>query len=235
MNFSRWADYLWDMRSWKAAGGQIDRLRPILGDKSGSAGDFDQQYFIQDLWVAQSLFGRQPQRHLDVGSSLYGFVSHVATFMEIEVVDIRPHPIVSRNIHFIQSSLIDFSPSSAYDSVTSLHALEHFGLGRYGDAIDPRGHLRGFSKLVEVTSEGGTLVVSFPIATRSRIEFNAHRVLSPDEIVTWPGAESLELVQFDWIDEMGHLHENESLSPSKDIQYGCGIYTFRKFTTTAPL
>jgi hypothetical protein len=27
------------------------------------------------------------------------------------------------------------------DSISSLHAIEHFGLGRYGDTIDVNGHL----------------------------------------------------------------------------------------------
>ena len=33
------------------------------------------------------------------------------------------------------------------DSISCLHALEHFGLGRYNDPLDPNGHLKGFNNI----------------------------------------------------------------------------------------
>jgi hypothetical protein len=38
------------------------------------------------------------------------------------------------------------TPDGYCDSLSCLHALEHFGLGRYGDPIDPRGHEKGITR-----------------------------------------------------------------------------------------
>lgn len=51
------------------------------------------------------IFDSSPQRHLDVGSRIDGFVAHVASFREIEVIDIRPVDIG----HGIQSKQLDLT------------------------------------------------------------------------------------------------------------------------------
>lgn len=69
--------------------------------------------------------------------------------------------------------------------------MEHLGLGRYGDEIDPEGNLKGFANLVNLVSKNGLLYLSFPVSRNPRVEFNAHRVLSPKEIFDRSGAEKL--------------------------------------------
>jgi SAM-dependent methyltransferase len=61
------------------------------------------------------------------------------------------------------------------DSVPCLHALEHFGLGRYGDPLDRDGHLRGFRNLRRILQEGGTCYLSVPMGPQ-RTEFDSERV-----------------------------------------------------------
>ena len=53
--------------------------------------------------------------------------------------------------------------SEVCDSISCLHALEHFGLGRYNDPLDPNGHLKGFNNMVKMLKRGGKLYISFPI------------------------------------------------------------------------
>ena len=115
-------------------------------------------------------------------------------------------------------------------SLSCLHTLEHFGLGRYGDPIDPEGHLRGFQNLVNAVEPGGTFYISFPIGGGERVEFNAHRVFHPESIFSWPGAELLELEEFSFVDDAGDLHAERNVSDavSLNLTFGCGIYTFRK-------
>jgi hypothetical protein len=48
-----------------------------------------------------------------------------------------------------------------YDSISCLHALEHFGLGRYGDRLDPNGHETGFLKLLDMLKPGAGFISGF--------------------------------------------------------------------------
>lgn len=221
--------YFKERRNFKKLGGKIAVSYPILSDYRDWAGTMKGHYFHQDLYVAQAIFESRPARHVDVGSSIVGFVSHVASFMPIEILDIRPVPSTSRNISFTQQDVMQ-GLTIKTPSLSCLHTIEHFGLGRYGDPLDPKGHLRGFKNLVEAVESGGTLYVSFPIGATERVEFNAHRVFHPESILNWPGSESLELKDFAYVDDAGDLHPTSTIQASVDanLAYGCGIYTFVK-------
>ena len=107
-----------------------ERLRPL---------------FHQYLFGARKIYKRSPGRHIDVGSSVGGFVSHVASFHEREVMDVRTIIASVPGIEFIRQDVMDLDPSyySVADSVSCLHALEHFGLGRYGDPVEYDGWEKG--------------------------------------------------------------------------------------------
>ena len=148
---------------------------PILDDKYKQSGTAKGHYFHQDLLVARRIYINIPNKHVDIGSRIDGFVGHVATFMSIEIIDIRNLTSVTENIEFIQANMIDMR-NDLYDycdSLSCLHALEHFGLGRYGDPIDFDGHLKGFVNMYNILTSGGVLYLSVPTG-RQRIEFNAH-------------------------------------------------------------
>jgi hypothetical protein len=186
-------------------------------------------YFHQDLVVAQKIFEAQPRRHVDVGSRIDGFVAHVATFRPIEIIDIRVIESKVPNISFLLGDLMKPSDIRS-DSLSCLHTIEHFGLGRYGDPVDPQGHLKGFENLVQMLEKGGTLYISFPISSDERVEFNAHRVFNPLSILGWKGSESLSLKDFAYVDDSGDVHKDTSPQVAADekLIYGCGIYTFEK-------
>ena len=57
-----------------------------------------------------------------------------------------------------------------YDSVSCLHALEHFGLGRYGDKIEPKGHKYGIQNFSDIMVKNGILYLSVPIENKSSIQ-----------------------------------------------------------------
>jgi hypothetical protein len=229
--------FLRDIRRWRKQGGQVSSIYPILSDWSDQAGGGSGAYFHQDLLVARRIYEAQPQRHIDVGSRFDGFVAHVAVFREIEVVDIRPMLNSIHNVKFLQADLMQsVTPLLAgTDSLSCLHALEHFGLGRYGDPIDPNGHLKGFKSLIEMLKPDGRLYLSFPIG-RPVVEFNAHRVFDCQEILRWPGCELLRLDRFDYVDDEGALHEE--IPPGEipvrcaALVHGCGIYSFTRRRTS---
>ena len=218
-----------DRRKFKKSGGVISVNYPILSDYKDWAGTMKGHYFHQDLYVAQKVFESGTQRHVDVGSSISGFVSHVASFMPIEILDIRPTPSTSKNISFTQQDVMA-GLTVKTSSLSCLHTLEHFGLGRYGDPIDPTGHLKGFQNLVEAVEPNGIFYLSFPISSNERVEFNAHRVFHPLSPLSWPGAESLVLQDFAFVDDSGDLFANTTVEEAvaRNLHYGCGIYTFRK-------
>lgn len=218
-----------ERRLFVRKGGKVRRSYPILSDYQDWAGTMKGHYFHQDLYVAQKIFERRPQRHVDVGSSISGFVSHVASFMPIEILDIRPTPSTSKNITFTQQDVMS-GLSVRTKSLSCLHTLEHFGLGRYGDPIDPRGHIIGFQNLVAAVEKKGIFYLSFPISSEERVEFNAHRVFHPSAPLSWPGAENLELIDFAFVDDEGDLHADSTIEAAigQNLLYGCGIYTFQK-------
>jgi len=212
------------------------RFYPCLDDRDTDSGAASGHYFHQDLLVAGRIFENKPERHVDIGSRIDGFVAHVAVFREIEVFDIRPLNISIPNIVFKQADIMatDFDIQDYCDSISSLHAIEHFGLGRYGDKLDYHGHLKGLNNIYNMLKEGGKFYFSVPIGPQ-RIEFNAHRVFSVHYLI--------ELIQdkyridsFSYIDDKGDLFKDVPLSPH-DIEndyacnYGCGIFEMTKAST----
>jgi SAM-dependent methyltransferase len=225
--------YRTQCRKFRKLGGSITHRYPILTDYDVEAGTASGHYFHQDLLVASLIHDRNPARHIDVGSRIDGFVAHVASFRNIEVMDIRAlDNIGHRNIVFIQADLMDEkgTESGMTDSVSCLHAIEHFGLGRYGDPLDPNGHLKGFNNLIRMLRPGGTLYISFPIGRTNEVHFNAHRVFHPRDIFGWAvDQDCLKLERFDFVDDGGSLHKNVNVrAVDLDVAYGCGIYTFEK-------
>jgi hypothetical protein len=220
--------FLSDRARFLAAGGRIDRHMPVLTDYADQAGAARGHYFHQDLLVATMIHRAAPRRHIDVGSRIDGFVAHVAAFRDIEVIDIRPLKIDHPRIAFLQHDILKLPQElrGAADSVSCLHALEHFGLGRYGDTIDPDAHLKGFSALGDLLEVGGTLYMGLPIG-RSGVYFNAHRVFSPSDLLTW-SKENFELNRFDYVDDAGDLHCEARVDNTPPLDYGCGIYTMTK-------
>ena len=225
--------YLSHRREFIAKGGKVDKLFPILYDYADQAGSARGHYFHQDLLVASLSHQAKPLRHIDVGSRVDGFVAHVAAFRPIEIMDVRPlQGTGHENIRFLQADLMQETnaPTEIADSVSCLHTLEHFGLGRYTDPLMPDGHRRGFVNLLRMLKPGGTFYISFPIAAQTQVCFNAHRIFAPREILEWPtGGCRLELLRFDYVDDAGDLHQNVNLHTAEIRDgYGCGIYVFRK-------
>lgn len=149
-----------------------------FGDSLESGGTARGHYFHQDLVVARDIYTRNPRRHIDVGSSVYGFVSHVASFRQIEVLDIRSIEDKIPGITFRQADIMNLPDVSdlTADSVSCLHALEHMGLGRYGDPIAYDGWQTALTTLTRMVEVGGVLYISVPTGQIQRTEFNAHRV-----------------------------------------------------------
>ncbi len=208
-------------------------IMPNLEDKYAASGVAEGTYFYQDIFVARKIFERNPKKHVDVGSRVDGFVAHVATFRPIEVLDIRPLKTKIKNIIFSQADLMNPNPqyNEYCDSLSCLHTIEHFGLGRYGDPLNINGYKIGFENLSNILKKDGIFYLSTPIG-QQRIDFNSHRVFNIDTILNL-AKDKFELIGFSYIDDMGDLHENIQLGEREKetnvgCVYGCGIFEFKK-------
>ncbi|MFK5854813.1 MAG: DUF268 domain-containing protein [Bacteroidota bacterium] len=206
--------------------------KPCLHDRSDASGSASGHYFFQDLYYAKKINQACPKKHVDVGSRVDGFVAHVASFRNIEVLDIRPNNSIVEGIVFRQCDLTEVPDVfvNYTDSLSCLHALEHFGLGRYGDTLDVNGHIKGVESLKQILMPGGVLYISVPIG-EERIEFDAHRVFDPRTIIEL--FSDFELKDFAWVGDDDLLYVEESVdnydfSELQKLEYGLGMFTFKK-------
>jgi SAM-dependent methyltransferase len=209
------------------------KLYPVLTDRNDESGSASGHYFHQDLLTAQKIFYHNPVKHVDIGSRIDGFIAHVASFREIEMFDIRPLKNEIRNVKFVQANLIEPDPSliGYTDSISSLHAIEHFGLGRYSDPIDAYGHIKALENIHSILKVGGRFYFSVPIGPQ-RIEFNAHRVFSLDYLLRLLRDKYI-IQNFSYVDDSGVLHKDAVLTPGNiksnfSCQFGCGIFELVK-------
>lgn len=72
-----------------------------------------------------------------------------------------------------------------FDAVVSYSSLEHSGLGRYGDALNPWGDIMNVARAWCVTKQGGTMTLGVSSAPQGgdRVWFNAGRIYGPER---WP-------------------------------------------------
>lgn len=157
---------------------------PVYTDKVATAGSIN-SYFWQDLWAARKIYKESPEVHFDIGSRIDGFVAHLLTFRNnVNLIDIRPLDRSVDGLKFICSdatNLNDFEDNSI-ESLSALCSLEHFGLGRYGDKIDPDACYKCFKAIGDKVREGGNIYLSVPVG-KEHLEFNAHRVFYASTIV----------------------------------------------------
>jgi len=231
--------YLSDWREFRRGYRGRLHFKPCLHDRHEEGGTTKSEYFWQDLLVARWIFDSKPKRHVDIGSRVDGFVAHVASFRDIEVFDVRPISTKIPGVMFKQADLMsgDGLPLSAEgdagycDSLSSLHAIEHFGLGRYGDPIDPDGYSLGIANMASLLLRGGTFYLSTPIG-RERVEFNAHRVFDPHNIIHLAQSHGLTLRRLVVIDVGGSVHEAkaspEALKVLAAAEYHLGMFVFIK-------
>ena len=83
-----------------------------------------------------------------------------------------------------------------------------------------------------VLDDNASLYISFPVSNISRTEFNAHRVFTVKDIFEWIenlNINNLKLISFDLIDDDSQIFENQDVNfVDKKINFGCGIYHFKK-------
>ena len=199
-------------------------MQPCLGDWTTHT-PFDAHYFYQGAWLARQLAQSKPARHVDIGSSVLT-MSVISAMVETVFVDYRPLKTSLSGLSSLPGDILHLPfDDNSVASLSCLHVIEHIGLGRYGDPIDPEGSLKAAAELQRILSPGGKLYLSLPIG-RERVCFNAHRVHAPDSVLKmFP---QLTLVDFSCVDDAGQYHQSQPLEAASQLDYGCGLFYFEK-------
>jgi SAM-dependent methyltransferase len=185
----------------------------------------DAHYFYQSWWASR-IVARSPGRvHVDVGSDA-SFATSLAIGRQVVVVDIRLLMLDLPALHRVQGTILALPFGDAtIRSISCLHVAEHIGLGRYGDALNPAGTQQACAELERVLAPGGDMVFSVPLGV-PRICFNAHRVLSPEQTLTYFGG--LRLVSFAGVDDNGVFRDQLTPFAFSEASYACGLFHFTK-------
>lgn len=203
-----------------------DRL-PCLNDKSSTT-PINRHYIFHTAWAARTLNKIHPSKHVDCSSLLY-FNVITSAFIPIDFYDFRPAKLDLPGLHSYQADLLDLPfADSSIESLSCLHVLEHIGLGRYGDSLDPAGDLKAISELKRVLADKGHLLIAVPVGS-AKVMFNGQRIYSYDQVIDF--FNPLRLVESLLIPDNardGNLVPISDGSLADKQQYGCGCFWFQK-------
>ncbi|GAB4507066.1 MAG: hypothetical protein Tsb0026_01130 [Sulfuricaulis sp.] len=197
---------------------------PCLGDATHQT-PFDAHYFYQGAWLSRKLAQRPPVKHVDIGSDVQ-VIGVISAFINTVFIDYRPLDSFLPGLECRQGNLAGLEiGAETVDSLSCLHVIEHIGLGRYGDPIDPEGPAKAAAELARVLAPGGSLFLSVPVG-RERVCFNAHRVFAPDSVLRM--FSSLKVLDSALVNDQGIYHEHADADRMADCEYGCGMFHFVK-------
>ena len=156
---------------------ELATLYPCLGENTAKT-VVEPIYFYQDNWAFQKIVENRPSLHVDIGSH-HKFVALLSNVVPVLMVDLRPLSLTLEKLQFKKGSIVDLPfRTASIDSISSLCVVEHIGLGRYGDTLDPFGSDKAVSELKRVLAPGGHLYVSVPVGNKNLVAFNAGRIFS---------------------------------------------------------
>ncbi|MBE8952471.1 MAG: DUF268 domain-containing protein [Quinella sp. 1Q7] len=204
-------------------------------EEAGDTGD----YFFQDMWAAREIYRSNVKHVYDIGSRLDGYIAHLlAMEVHVTLLDIRPLPHKIEGVDFIQTDAmnLDNIPDESIETLSSLCAIEHFGLGRYGDPINYDGWRKALRAGKRKLKIGGTFYMSVPVGSVERVQFNAHRIFHPMTIVNEMTPE-LILHEFSVIDvpnsKIVTVFKGGDISAVERVtknlgNFRTGLFTFKK-------
>lgn len=215
--------------------GAADRFRlsweerfPCLTDRTEATG-FDPHYLFHPAWAARKVAQLRPEYHVDISSTLH-FSTLVSAFVPVRFYDFRPVKLGLANLESAAADLMALPfPDGSVFSLSCMHVVEHVGLGRYGDRLDPDGDLKAAAELKRVLAPGGSLLFVVPVGGTPCCLFNAHRIYSYDQVLEM--FSGLQLAEFSLVPDPPH-DTGLVVDARRDLayaqQYGCGCFWFRK-------
>lgn len=196
----------------------LDQLYPCIADATAIT-QIEPTYFYQDAWAFEHIAKAQPAWHVDIGSH-HKYVALLSKVVPVTMVDIRPLSLPLNTLNFREGSILDLPyDDDSVPSLSSLCVVEHIGLGRYGDPLDPHGSKNAILEIKRIIAPGGDIYISVPIEDESKTYFNAHRAFREDELLT--------LFEPFRTMEIRYIYDNEFVC-EKRSGFGTACFWFRK-------
>ncbi|HRD53697.1 MAG TPA: DUF268 domain-containing protein [Flavobacteriales bacterium] len=204
-----------------------EEVMPCFGDDTAGT-SFDRHYVYHPAWAARIVREIAPEEHVDISSTLH-FCSMLSAFMPVRFYDYRPADLQLSGLTSESADLLRLPfADGSIRSLSCMHTIEHIGLGRYGDPIDPTADRKAMAELQRVTAPGGHLLIVVPTGA-ARVVFNAHRIYSFAMIAgAFPGFELKEFALVPDDPAHGGLIRNATAHMADMQRYGCGCYWFIK-------
>lgn len=225
---ARYARYWRDWRAYSRLPGaeslSLLNSYPCLDDRTTTT-RLARHYFHQNVWAARHIGTLRPALHVDVGSD-HSWVGMLTSITRVVFADIRPLEMGVGGLLPVAGSILELPfRDGAVASLSCLHVAEHIGLGRYGDPLNPAGTHLAAAELSRVLAPGGDFYFSIPVG-RPRVEFNAHRIQTPAQIIGY--FSNLELTEFAAEDDSGAFLDTADPAAFANANYACGMFYFRK-------
>jgi len=201
------------------------KVLPVLFDRTGK-NSFDAHYVYQAHWATHRIIRNGlPERHIDVSSNV-SFIVQLSALLPVIQLEYQPSSVDLAAYHRIAGNILELPfQDGSVSSASCLHVVEHIGLSRYGDPMDGAGSRKCLKELDRILSTGGNLFLSVPVG-KACVYFNAHIVFNPEDIRQI--LSSLSLVEFSFINDEKELIENGDMKDAMLLNYGLGLYHFKK-------
>jgi hypothetical protein len=139
----------------------------------------DMIYLLHASWAVRKLKAINPKKVVDIASPLY-ISCYMSAYFPFEYCEWRPIQFSLDNLTIREH--VDIRalphPTESEECAMCLHTIEHIGLGRYGDPLDPLGDKHAADELQRIIKPGGKILIAVPLNTNGRetvTHFNAHR------------------------------------------------------------
>jgi SAM-dependent methyltransferase len=145
----------------------------------------------------------------------------------VTYADQRAFQIPVSGLHSIpeDARTLDSIATASVPSLSSLNAPEHFGLGRYGDEIDPEGWRKACRSFCRVLAPGGRLYFAVPVG-KQRVDFNAYRIFRPATIIQ--AFVGLSLASFAAVNDQREFIDPADPADYTQASFSFGFFEFRK-------
>lgn len=221
--------YARDLRAWQAQRRAIGldvpvEFEPIFFQRTLNS-PFDRHYTYQAAWAARYILRERPAEHVDVSSQV-PFVAQLAATVPVTMFEFHKPDIELDGLTLREGTVVDLPLADrSVRSLSCMHVIEHVGLGRYGDPLDPAGTDKALRELCRVVAPGGSFYLSVPVG-RERVAFNAHRVCDARKMAAAAEREGLSLDTFAYVDDEGRFHDPARPEDTAGLDYGCGCFRF---------
>ena len=177
--------YINDLIMFKSLGGKVNYFWPVYFENKGNCSDLS-DYSILSFLVIKDIFLKKNIKHFDIGSSIEMFIMPLAAAgIKVTLLDIRKTNFLDnfevRNTVFdackLNKSNLIFFKKEKIRSISCIHAIEHFGLGRYGDQIDPNAQEKFILNISSILSKNAIFYLGIPLGD-NEIYFNSHRLMN---------------------------------------------------------